>query len=489
MLLRIVLIGSVSFGLLACDPLKNEKDSKDSDDVQATRYATPINYKLEDAGCFSENKSLKLGSYKINQFVDGKSTLVDYQFQNASSNTTADKSVVSDLILGTAWGYHSRTEQSCTLNSDNGVESCGKESEAKKISDARYLRLCRESGSYVPGSIEGVTLSTLANLEVAHKAYEILDEAKTLGKAWLFMLPNYEEVFHLTNPEKKWDAIGSKTDNAGFANTDEDDNIYVIYPKSKEEQEKPEWAEVNLWEVPWVMAHEFSHHVFSSHYSYYKQDRKRGDNGPLAKAHIWGFEKRPDFHTGGMNLVSTREVLWGDGIAAINEGFADLLGFYLLGQDKPLTAGVPCMDVSRSIHSATFGGGSDKILTTALLEEFDAKSAAKRPESCEKLFIQDVHAMGAIFAHQLNVLFSTTFTEETTNKEKASVALRWINEMDKIRSTISNDTGAQGALWLGLHAAANVLKVEEKVSEENCEILIKGFPAFTDKIKEHKICE
>src|SRR5690606_4327410 len=66
MLTRILLAAPLSIALLACNPIENTKDGKDSDgDVRANHYATPLDYSLEEPDCFGKDQSFKLGSYKI----------------------------------------------------------------------------------------------------------------------------------------------------------------------------------------------------------------------------------------------------------------------------------------------------------------------------------------------------------------------------------------------------------------------------------------
>jgi hypothetical protein len=461
----------------SCAKLNVKQDFRNDIKVDSIKFAEPKKYLVEDKSCWMADEAIKLDTFEIDSFVDGKAKKITHEFTSASSNTNKQKSLTSDLISGTAYGYHSRKERSCAVSKKGKLTDCTEPSDPEKIAIAKFLRICEESGSYQRNSVEGVALSTIAHLETSHSAFEALENKKSLGKSWLFMMPNYEDVWHLDDGKKSWDAVGSKTDNAGFSVTKSGEQLYVIYPKSIATKANKIWKDINLWEVPWVITHEFSHNIFVRHYANFKSDAAKVDES----GHVWDKSPAKIPGTLSLGLVKKRPAKMGDGLLAINEGFADLMSFYLLGPEDNLTKGLPCMSKIRSIHEGSFPKGGAKILNNDKLELFISSEEIDKPKNCETYNGQDPHHMGAIFAYQFNKFFNASTAISETKAGHAQMLLDWLNRFSKMRKSSTVGT-IEGLFKLAVVAAAEVSEQGKKLTASQCKILKTGFPVFSEII-------
>lgn len=445
-------------GVSACT-----KDSDDHHDpVQRRSLSTPLTYSLEDPAC-QDQDGAQIGAQPVWQWNGNAGAAVKSEL-NVDGRTSAK----STLISATGYDYHSVTEQDCQVD-DTGAVACGKESDGQVLSAMKELKLCRPTGPYRRDSVEGVTLATIANLERALAAYSAIPGVTALGSAKLYVMPNYEQLINATQPStgKSATIATSKTDNAGFGVAKKadgsDQQVYIVFPKSLETSKEAGWGDVNLWEIPWVMAHEFSHQVFYNHYTNF-----HADSDALG---IWKRrEGRQDGGTTGFGLTATsRNVTTDNALTAVNEGFADLLGAHLLGATLPLTKNLPCFAKTRDITSAYFADGKRKALNDSVYGEFFAKEEKATPSDCNVTDIQDEHHMGAIFAYGVNRLIG--------NKGAAGV-IAWIDAFDAERKKTTAPS-ADEIFALALKSAVKVAKGNtESLSNTQCAVMADVFPHY-----------
>lgn len=492
-----------SLALAAGCGSRSHKDDKDDDGgVQQTNVATPFGYELEDPACQDGAGEADIGAQEINTW-NGQAFVAE-SFPFAVNGTT---SVNSAHIDGTLYGYHERTTQTCTVDAANNI-SCEAKKKREVLSEERDLKLCRKNGPYKRESIEGVTLSSIANIERAYSKYKAVPGGKDLARATLLVMPNYEEVINASQPStgKKVAVAQSLTDNAAFAAIPgsggaDDTLVFVIFPRSKELTKDNAWKEVRLWEIPWVMAHEFSHQIFYTHYSKFHTDTAKTGGGLAAlpeALRIWGVGGqhgmdagelgfRPEFRAPRYDLsndvAAKRSVKTGDSLAAVNEGFADLMATYLLGgaKDTDPTANLPCLAGSRNPHAKDFADGKAKIMTDAVRATWFSTTPKERKDVCDTSF-QDEHHIGAIFAYGVDALLQLGFTAETTDEERAGAALRWLAAFDAERAKVAS-ASAEDVFVLALKGALAAAKGDAAtLKKEQCDVVKTTFPVYTSKL-------
>jgi len=344
-------------------------------------------YQVEDLACQSASEAQTIGPQSINLWNGVSTQPVQFTFQDTTSTT----SLTSPAVAASYFNFYQRTN--CGAVGD--AASCDK---GTVIDQPSALRICHSSGSYPRVSVEGVALSSLANISVAFNYYQkIPNRRPDLASAALLVLPSLEKTYE--GDTKRSVA----TDNLAYAPDFGGQPAFVVFPKGARTAAEGLWQGLNLWEVPWGLAHEFGHHVFRTHTGISTVgDEKVGLDGVLP---IHSFPTREE----AANLALTgRTVTDADVWGSINEGYADLYAYYVYGAQPGLTKNVDCFDGNREVSQGTFANGEAKALTADIIATFYSPSALV-PGSCKDgPNFQDIHAIGAIVAHGIDQLLSAT---------------------------------------------------------------------------------
>ena len=218
-------------------------------------------------------------------------------------------------------------------------------------------------------------------------------------------------------------------DNAGFTSIELGDDpikygLIMIMPTSKESYAK---NPVNLWEVPFVLKHEFGHHVF---HHYVSDD---SDAGGLHDHHMGDLsdilpsESSRVPRGDGMNLTSTSTAALG----GINETFADLYAYFANDSAAGQVKGVECLHMSRDPASPTTRLGRVKKITTQDLDIFEGRTDAPEADDCGEPTFDDTHDIAMVLGHPL-AKFIETADPKGRGKDRAKHLMNWAVEIQKI---------------------------------------------------------
>ncbi len=431
-----------------------EKSHKDIQQI-TTDEAFADEYFIDDLRCQDEAGASSVGSTSVHLFEGGEGKDVPFDFQGVSSVT----SLGGPGFSGTYYNF----EQVATCTVPGDLASCA---DAKVTSQPKPLKVCKQNGPYPRVSVEGIALTSLANLSKAYTYYQTIpNRSKALLNSNLLILPRVEHEFS--------DRTTISTDNMAYAPSFGGAPIFLIYPKGKSSVIAGRWTNVNLWEVPWGLAHEFGHHVFRTH----TQIAGIGDAQGLDEAIPLQTFDLPGGR-GGLDLAA-RTVGAGDYWNSVNEGYADLYSFYVYGAAPGLTKNLDCFEHNRDITDAVFATGEPKLLTAEMLATFTSPQT-QQTASCKDPNFQDIHTIGAVVAYGINQLFSA----KVGGDAGADFALAKVQLLITWAEKIGNETRAVGSanvtLDLLLQEALKTVAVGTTLTAAECAVVRTSFPLYAD---------
>ena len=400
--------------------------------------------------------------------------------------TSSVPSLRSAAIQASIFDFHQ--QQDC----GNATSTAACNGAVKTVGQQKSLRICDAGKQFSRISVEGVALSGLANLNAARAFYATVPGASAaILPSYLLVLPTIEKVVS--------DAAGAvvkrsvSTDNLAYSANYGGSPIFVIYPKGKQAENDGLWKDLNLWEIPWGLAHEFGHHVFRTHTGVVKlgqssaADRKENGLGDLLPIHA--FPKDDDDQSFG--LTDSHDVGGEDVFNAVNEGFADLFAYYVYGGKAGMTKNVDCFGLSRDVSSGDYGTGRAKTLDQEVVGTFFSKTALLPPAPCSTPSFQDVHAIGAIFAYAVDQIFDQKAPGDA--RAKAGLLIKWAEGIGEVTASLGAATNTLNFGQFVDAALAVVATSDAKgliLPESTCTIVNERFPALsTDLIGKKYRCQ
>lgn len=410
MLLRLSCV-SVSAALLFGCGKRVDSDKERSVQQVTADTAFAESYLVDDLDCMNGDGG-EVTRAPVHMWQGDQSRPINYTF----TDTSARASLRGPSISETYFGLHQRAQ--CELDGSSVV--C--DGKAELLAEPKPLKICRPEGPYARASIEGVSLASYANLATAYDFYISLPErSATLLKSRLLVLPTIEKFYEQNGATKRT----VSTDNLAYTPSFAGQPAFIIYPKGKQAADNGLWKGLNLWELPWAMAHEFGHHIFRTHTGVTSLGDQ--ESTTMEVLPIQSFE---DEQTSSLRSVSGTEY-WG----ATNEAYADLFSFYTHGAEPGLVKGVDCFDKNRATESSAFGNGDQKRLDEEIMNIFTSSVTATRTAGCKNPYYQDIHAIGAIIAYGVNRLFDTAVKADqgaASAPAKAALLIAWSERLGVI---------------------------------------------------------
>lgn len=157
----------------------------------------------------------------------------------------------------------------------------------------------------------------------------------------------------------------------------------VFVPQGTDEYGRVPFNSIPLWNIPFVPSHEYGHHIFNE---------LLGEKANK-KAHVCFNQSKKVKKT--RSSISNMKLM-----AAVNEGFADLIGQISSGKSFSFS-GVSCFEKSRDLNSSTFYDGSTKILTESVSNQFINPTKSRLRLSCIYTDYSEIHHFGAVIAYGL----------------------------------------------------------------------------------------
>jgi hypothetical protein len=275
----------------------------------------------------------------------------------------------------------------------------------KTLFQGQDVSVCPDE-KYGSNTIEGAALNSNLFIHRTHEQIKSIMPQLKIPAISVLITPTIKQVIeedHGPYIERKEYIM---VDNAFYH---PERNLIVFLPRSLERSNS-----IALWEVPMVASHEYGHHIFTTLF-------------PLSEKSLSHLSCFADSQASvSAPTPTTRIVGVTEALAALNEGFSDLVAFYTLGKKERGVEGVTCLEQNRDVSSRYFKSGDEKIFHEDYLKLFFSTEAQTDSFSCDYPTYQDPHSIGAIFAYQAN-RFLTKF--RFSDKEKLQLLLSWVIEL------------------------------------------------------------
>ncbi len=373
-------------------------------------------------------------------------------------------SLASSNLLGIYSGAHSNKVIDRTFEFDDaGEHIIPSKSFQQEIFSEEFddLFVC----NLLPGSstLEGVASYAAADIKVASDWYKSIT-GESLSAVQLHIHPSetltiYERLSDTAktkllalNPKADVKPIKIQADAVNNAywtlvpNEETEDDaedtlpVIAVFPHSSKNTDGSADHPSPLWELPFVLRHEYGHHVF-----YHSLTPLLGS----AQVHLKEtLAANPTHHStraisvpsvfarekGKSPLIDT-SFLFG----ALNEGFADMYAFYASGLKMPGIEMAPCFVNTRDVASPSLGGVNVKKVFTADMIDilFNPKSLVKsfdpsKDAGCNAFNVLEIHDLGAVIAHTVDKVFDASpAVQAETDKARAKtkLALAWLDKL------------------------------------------------------------
>jgi hypothetical protein len=226
------------------------------------------------------------------------------------------------------------------------------------------------------------------------------------------------------------------SDNAAFTATTVDKlgkvGVFLIHPTSIKSFGK---TGVNLWEVPFVMHHEFGHHVWR-HYL-----KSAINSAGLRLSAITAIDGiLPDArsrhrHEFGLTATTSNAQL---ALAGINETVADLFAYFAGNSAKDQLKGVELLNTTRDPGSPVYTDGSKKGMNADAIATYEGRmTPADNKDSATPNFDGE-HDIAAALGQPIANFIELSFPN-TDGRTRAQIMLDWLTRLDPlIRGTRTN---------------------------------------------------
>ena len=411
-----------------------------------------------------------------------------------SSQATA---LASDTITPVAFGYQDQTISNMSFSEIQQTSQTNRS--FKVVTDPQVLKLC-SSETPAEGTIEDAALKALGHFDRAAHFYRSVTQ-ETLKPLSLLMLPLLETRLNISFERDKDDSESEgpedfnlkerfyMTDNASWSFMD-DQFVFTIFPQSKVALEQGLFGGEGMWDSPYVMAHEYGHHVF---YNLYKEVYADTDNGLMnnlkgnrfANTTLGPIDRMPEpfgDHHFKANAMTDRSFF--DIVGALNEGFSDMYSLYSL--NEPTLDAMDCFAQTRDINTPAFGGGLSKGMTEAMInqmfyhEGLDLNPQGVDDDTCGLADLSTVHHVGAVIAHNVHQLFNVTVAEqnqgEALDVAKSKLLFSWIRTL--VSRYEDGEWGPKKYLRDIIASAIITASAEGQLSEGQCQVISDQFPHY-----------
>lgn len=268
------------------------------------------------------------------------------------------------------------------------------------------ISLCPDE-EYKNNSVEGAALSASYYIHKTNLRFSFLIPEVTVPPVILNIAPSI--LLRTLSPVQETKFM---TDNAYYRPSDKS---ITFLPHSSEM--KLLGLSVNFWEVPMVASHEYGHHLFHSLYQM---------NNTKNVIHSCFGETATRTETT-LKSMAYRKVSKADVMNAYNEGFSDLVSFYLLDTEERSVKGVKCLEETRDVTSSVFYNGEEKAFNSLTLDSFFSNFSSLNHGPCEDPHYQSPHILGAVFAYSADSVLSLL---TDSNDEKFKTVVEWIRYLN-----------------------------------------------------------
>jgi hypothetical protein len=248
--------------------------------------------------------------------------------------------------------------------------------------------------------------------------------------------------------------------NNAFYNSKDKEIIFV--PQGTPDYGFVPFSGIPMWEIPFVSAHEYGHHVFSHFMTNYLNDKLIKHKPRVC------FD---DHFEGG---DQDRNVKFQDIMKSLNEGVADLFSRIVI--DKKITMeGLTCLEDSRDVTSDTFANGESKILNKQSLSEFFSTRKIGQTDCLKSVNYQDPHTVGAVFA---NAFYKVLKEGKLDQKQMLSFLYEYLKDINSKYFQLKNlslDKSLEDLFLMGFSKAEKAVGLSQR---EKCGIISQSYPSL-----------
>ena len=395
--------------------------------------------------------------FSIPQFLDGKLSYTQINFKDQVKDNYV-KSPSSNPISQMVYGLD--MEVIATYVFEDGDYKVQEGFEVNFHSEEKELKVCPGDMLYKTATYESAGLNISNTITKTHA------KVSNLGYNLEPVKVNVAPIRYLDLTFVGGDASprpkGYEADNAYYQ---AGINEITFLPQS--EFYKKLRGSTPFWQMPMVGSHEYGHHIFNT-FVVEKIDSKISFSKNCFQGH--------DHLYDGLESASEKRDATSDfALRSINEGFADLIAKFTLSESESSMKAIKCFEANRDASSAVFGKGDSKYFDEKVVSLIDSSDSIKPPESCDKPNFQEVHHVGASFAHGAYRIIRS-FTSD--NDISLKILMSFAEGLVKLHPNIKDKTPSDylfESLSLVLSKAYEV--TEASPSAYNCELLEEVFPA------------
>ena len=380
------------------------------------------------------------------------------------AKTQARPALTSTAISLVQYGLYQQSDCGSALN----FGACVTKTKTILIAAASPLNICDTKRDFARTSVEGVGLTSLAMIAAASDFYnKVAGHLPDLPTASLLILPKVETLY--ADGQTRSEAVDNLSYVPNFAGSP----TFAVFPKGAYNVAHGRWVDVNLWEIPWTLAHEFGHHIFRFHSEL--DDASSG----IAVVPLHSFTAGQVSDAGlSLDQANTaRHVGNAEVIAAANEGFADLFAYYAHGAVPGMTSGIDCFHENRDPGFDAFADDQPKVLNESVLAQFMTGTKAAANADCSVPNYQDVHIIGAILAHGVDQIFTAVAGLDAA--KKSALLLDWAGRMGATARDLQVKDSKALTLGMLVHDALLTVATANTLPATACAAATKVFPVYS----------
>lgn len=355
---------------------------------------------LADGTCQEGSSVVRLETAHFQQHTSLGLTPITRALQGVRTRASLESEAVSKTYYGRVF------ERVCDAGGRNDIEFCVDAKGWHVPYERRAenpLRICRDGHTFDRRTYEYSAIASVAHIQHAAARWRDLTGRSPLPPVVLDVLPTYHEIFTNFYADPGVATVDwFVTDNASYSSGAGEPTI-TLYPEdASKPREYPKFVE-----TPFVLTHEYGHHVHAS----------LGTDSALARLGLtWNplqhrVMPRHEGRRGRWKQSDTKRLsLLATMVGGSLEAFADMFWFATSEFDAEGLEILPCVRQTRNPGSDHFDDGQPKRITEAHLgPRGDSTSQSRalptwartRQSACGPEPADDPHTIGAIMAHAL----------------------------------------------------------------------------------------
>ncbi len=385
-----------------------------------TSIDPPRKYELADPSCQLKSEGLRnIAKANFSQLENFQLVEKELLFHETSSTEYLHSNAIRQVF----WGL--QYERICGFSKEENID-CNKHQNYQLNSQfGGRLKIC-QTENIQQGSVEAASLQSLHTINQVHQM--IQDDLKSLSLPAidLMILPTFKtKVYGKTSPAdyRNLEMHYFITNNAAYFG-----DTIMIFPDSETYDKK----EAKLWESPFVLAHEYGHHVHQTIFLSKDNDKKND----LKNSFSWNpwqhrYEIKMNSDTDRPLQASKNEAV----LSAISEGLADLISFYSLEENLSSLKGLYCFSHNRDVSINNFKNGDLKIISPEILNLLSPSQSFAQEDDCENYInYSDPHTLGASIANIFQLLIQKIpLPKENLSKKeialfRLNILITWIKD-------------------------------------------------------------